>query len=149
MEGKHQHLHFIGSTEIQSRGYISSEQTELVNNALPAFYGSYNSFPWWGEEMKGGVGGEGETQPAEGWRGEQWRSGGGIQNEEALSMGLYCTLSVIATQIRASHRNHLHIDQCTVQRNDAAVITADFCLSGCNKKMETQLLGSCACMITA
>lgn len=25
------------------KGYISSEHTELVNNALSAFYGSYNS----------------------------------------------------------------------------------------------------------
>lgn len=40
-------------------------------------------------------------------------------------MVLYCTLSVIATQIRASHRNHLHTDQCTVLRDDAPVITAE------------------------
>ena len=40
-------------------------------------------------------------------------------------MALYCTLSVIATQIRASHRNHLHTDQCPALRDDAPVITAD------------------------
>ncbi len=41
-------------------------------------------------------------------------------------MVLYCTLSVIATQIRASHRNHLQTEQCTVRRDDAPGITADF-----------------------
>ena len=50
---------------------------------------------------------------------------GGIQNAGALSAVLYCALSVIGTQIRASHRNHLHTDQCTVPRHDAPAITAD------------------------
>lgn len=78
--------------------------------------------------MKGGVGGEGKQTRSGGSveRGVAWwRGEGGTQNEEALSLMLYCTLSVIATQIRASHRNHLHTDQCAALRDDAPVITAD------------------------
>lgn len=39
-----------------------------------------------------------------------------VYNGDALSAALYCTLSPIGAQIRASHYNHLHTDHCTVQR---------------------------------
>lgn len=54
-----------------------------------------------------------------------------VYSEDALSAALYCTLSPIGTQIRASHYNHLHTDHCTVQRGgsggggDVAAMTAD------------------------
>lgn len=54
---------------------------------------------------------------------ESWRSGGRevggwvhVHNGDALSAALYCTLSPIGAQIRASHYNHLHTDHCTMQR---------------------------------
>lgn len=87
-----------------------------------------------GDEGSGGGGGgcvcEGETQPSEALLARvmaQWRDGGGshVYNEDALSAALYCTLSLIGAQIRASHYNHLHTDHCTVQRGDVAAMTAD------------------------
>lgn len=101
--------------------------------------------------MGGGGVSEGETQPAEGWQPKPWRSRGGIENEEALSEVLYCTLSEIAAQIRASHRNHLHTDQCTVCRDDPPVVDlfiwrqqenrkaagGQLCLHGCSMSRAT------------
>lgn len=91
------------------------------------FMAAITLFPWWGEEMKAGaaVGVKGKHSLPDCWRWVSWRSRGGVYNKDALSVALYCTLSVIATQIRASHRNHLHTDQCTVQRDDVPAITAD------------------------
>lgn len=57
---------------------------------------------------------------------EGWGWGGGhVYNEDALSAALYCTLSLIGAQIRASHYHHLHSDHCTVRGGDVAAVTAD------------------------
>lgn len=75
--------------------------------------------------MGWGCRGEGETQPAEAEAAESHGAveGGGevsgwvhVYNGDALSAALYCTLSPIGAQIRASHYNHLHTDHCAVQR---------------------------------
>lgn len=79
-----------------------------------------------GDEGRSGGGGEGETHRLVVRGVAVVEDGAGaIQNEEALSLMLYCTLSVIATQIRASRGNHLHTDQCGVLRDDAAAATAE------------------------
>lgn len=98
------------------------------------FMAAITLFPLVGRGDEGSGGGvgvcEGETQPSEALLARvmaQWRDGGGghVYNEDALSAALYCTLSLIGAQIRASHYNHLHTDHCTVQRGDVAAMTAD------------------------
>lgn len=98
---------------------------------------------WRGNTAVGGSAGESHGA-VEGWG---WGLGGWghVYNEDALSAVLYCTLSLIGAQIRASHYNHLR----TGQRGQHGGHGCRAFNVAVAKKMEAQLSGSCACSTTA
>lgn len=117
-----------------------SRQNQLTMHYLP-FMAAITLPPWWRKEMEEGAWRRRGVVVVKGKHSQQkvggescgalvgcgvWGGGGGsFQTIEALSTVLCCTLSMIATQIRASHHNHLHTVLCSEMRDDQPVVAAD------------------------